>query len=133
METTFYSIFPDSSQLLPLEVVFSSAGTYFLANLSFRLVKTSSLPTGNSIFLFQVFFCKWEILLKFGGIHFLKTNHTAASGHHFFPIFFRYFLKWKPCFRILKAYSSISFTRLVQTNFLPTETVLFWSELFCCY
>ena len=55
-ENFFFFIFSDSSQLLPVEVVFSSNGTYFSANSSFRLVKTSFLSTEHSIFLCSKFF-----------------------------------------------------------------------------
>ena len=41
--------------LLQVEAAFSSTGTYFSANPSFRLVKASFLSTENSIFLFQFF------------------------------------------------------------------------------
>ena len=50
-------------------------------------MKTSFLSTGNSIFLFQVFFCQWKILLKFGESQILKTNHIPAGGHQFCSIF----------------------------------------------
>ena len=83
-------------------------------------------------FLIPSFFLLMENITEIGESQILKTNHIPASGHHFF-YFFKYFLKWKPCFRIVKAYFSISFIWLVQTNFLPSETVFFWSELFCCY
>ena len=110
-----------------------STGTYFSANLSFRLVRTRFLFTGNSIFLFHVFFCYWKKLLKFEGSQILKTNHIPASGQQFFSIFSRHFLKWKSCSRTVKGHFSISFTWLVQTNFLPMEKVFFCSESFCCY
>ena len=53
----FLPFFSDSSQLLPVKAVFSSTGAYFSASPSLRLVKTSFLSTGNSIFSFQEFFC----------------------------------------------------------------------------
>ena len=106
-------------------------------------------------FFIPSFFLLMENITETWGSQILKTNHIPASGHQFFSIFsdffffflyfyisiffflyfsiFLYFLKWKSCFRILEAYFSISFIWLVQTNFLPTETVFFWSELFCYY
>ena len=61
-----------------------------------------------------------------------KEDHIPASGHQFFFDLFRYFSKWKLCFRIVEAYFSISSTRRMQTNFLPTDIVFFffWLELF---
>ena len=64
--------------------------------------------------------------------NFKHERYSSARTPIFFD-FFRYFLKWKSSFRIVKAYFSISFTRLAQTNFMPAETALFWSELFFCY
>ena len=66
-----------------------------------------------------------------GEVNFLKTNHVPASGHQFFR-FFRDFLKWKQLFRIEETYFSISFTWLVQTDFLPSGNSIFWSVLFFC-
>ena len=66
---------------------FYSTGTYFSANPSFRLVKTSFLSTGNCVFLFQVFFYLWKIILKFGGSQILKTNHIPTRVHQFFRFF----------------------------------------------
>ena len=66
----FFSIFSDSSQLLPVETVHSSTGTYFSANPSFWLVETSLLSTGNSIVLFQVFSSSGNYYWNFGEVNF---------------------------------------------------------------
>ena len=51
----FFPIFSGSGQLLLVEAVFPSTGTYFSANFSFRPVEISFLSAGNSIVLFRVF------------------------------------------------------------------------------
>ena len=117
----------------PVEAVFSSTGTYFSANPSFRLVKTSSFVYWKQYFLIPSFFLLMENITETWGKSNFKDEPYSCYWTPIFFDFFRYFLKWKPCFRIVKAYFSISFIRQVQTNFLPTETVFFWSELFCCY
>ena len=80
-----------------------------------------------SIFLFQAFFLLIENITEIWG----KSNFKEWTPMFF--DFFRYFLKWKPCFCIVEAYFSIFFIRVVQTDFLPTETLFFWSKLFCYY
>ena len=69
----------------------------------------SFLSTGNSIFLFQVSFCRWKILLKFGGSQILKTNHIAAGGHHFLVCFLPIFFKVETVF----PYNRISFFNIL--------------------
>ena len=53
----FFPFSSDSSQLLSVEAVYSSAEAYFLVNPSFRLVKSSFLSTESSIALLSDFFC----------------------------------------------------------------------------
>ena len=55
---------------------------------------------------------------------FLRTNHAPASGHLFFR-FFQKFSKEKQFFRIANIYFSISFIRLVQTDFLLSGKSIF--------
>ena len=55
-------------------------------------------------------------------------SHILASGHQFFQ-FFRDLLKWKQLFRIVETYFSIFFSRLVQTDILPSGNSIFWSVL----
>ena len=62
----FFPIFSGSGQLLLVEAVFPSTGTYFSANFSFRQVEISFLSAENSIVLFRVFFCWRKLLLKLG-------------------------------------------------------------------
>ena len=118
---------------MSVKAIFSLNGTHFSVNLSFRLVRTSFLLTGNSIFTFHMFFLLMENITEIWGKSDFKEDHIPASGHQFFFDLFRYFSKWKLCFRIVEAYFSISSTRRMQTNFLPTDIVFFWSDLFCCY
>ena len=76
----FFSTFSDSSQLLPVKGVFSSTGTYFSVNPSFRLVKMSFLSTGNINFLFQVFSSNQKYYLNLGeAINFLHTETVFFS------------------------------------------------------
>ena len=77
----FFSIFSDSSQLLPVEAVFSSTRTYFSANALFRLLKTSFLSTWNADFLFHFFFLLIKILLKFPEKTNLKMSRIPASAN----------------------------------------------------
>ena len=48
----FFPFSSDTSQLLSVEVVYSSTEAYFPVNPSFRLVKSSFLSTESSIALF---------------------------------------------------------------------------------
>ena len=129
---SFSFIFSDSSQLLSAKAVFSSARTYCSANPSFRLVNMRFLSTGNSIFLFQVSFCRWKILLKFGGSQVLKTNHIAAGGHQFLVCFFQIFFKVEtPCpynkssfFNILYPASANECSAYENSIFLVRSTLL---------
>ena len=76
----FFSTFSDSSQLLPVKGVFSSTGTYFSVNPSFRLVKMSFLSTGNINFLFQVFSSNQKYYLNLEeAINFLHTETVFFS------------------------------------------------------
>ena len=69
-----------------------------------------------SIILFRVFFCKQTPLLKLGEVHFeRRTTFLLVETN-----FIRYFLKWKQLFRIAETYFSISFTQLLQMDFLPS-------------
>lgn len=49
------TIFSKNSQLVPVETVFPSTGTYFWGFLPFQFVETNILSAGNSIFLFRFF------------------------------------------------------------------------------
>ena len=108
-----------------------STGAYFSADLSFRLVETSFLFTGNCIFL-KFFAANGKYYWNLREVKFWRRTIFLLVDNNFFD-FSRHFLWWKSCFRIVKGYFSTSFTRLVQTNFLPMEKVIFWSESFCCY
>ena len=55
---------------------------------------------------------------------FLRTNHAPASGHLFFR-FFQKFSKKKQFFRTVNMYFSMSFIRLVQTDFLLSGKSIF--------
>ena len=55
-------------------------------------------------------------------------SHILASRHQFFQ-FFRDLLKWKQLFCIVETYFSIFFSRLVQTDILPSGNSIFWSVL----
>ena len=57
----FFPFSSDTSQLLSVEVVYSSTEAYFSVNPSFQLVKSSFLSTENSIALLSDFFC-WQRL-----------------------------------------------------------------------
>ena len=88
-------------------------------------MKTSFLSTGNSIFFYSDFFLLMETITEIWGKSNFKDETYSCQWTPIIFDFFRYFLILKPCFRIVKAYYSISFIRLVQTNFLPTETAFF--------
>ena len=105
---------------------FSSTGTYFLANPSFRQVKTSFFVYGKQCFFIpSIFLLKKNIAEIWGKSNFKDEPYYCQWTPIFFH-FFRYFLKWKPCFCLVKAYFSISYIWLVQMNFLATETVFFF-------
>ena len=102
----------------------AASGSSFFFNWNIFFSQSFIPASGNeffylleTVFFYSKHFSANGILLKFEGSQILKTNHIPASGHHFFSDFFRYFLKWKPCFRIVKVYFSISFIRLVQNEF----------------
>ena len=78
-----------------------------------------------SIVLFQVSFCKQKLWLKLGGSPFLKTNDIPARGHQFFQFFQRFF-KVDAAFPYSGNDFTISFTRLVQMDFLPSGNSFFW-------
>ena len=71
---------------------------FFTLNPSFRLVETSFLSAGNSIFFILRFFQLGETIIKIWGSKVLKTNHIPAGGNHFFNLL-RDFSKWKQLFR----------------------------------
>ena len=77
----FFSIFSDSSQLLPVEAVFSSTRTYFSANALFRLLKTSFLSTWNAVFLFHFFFLLIKNITEISEKTNLKMNRIPASAN----------------------------------------------------
>ena len=57
----FFPFSSDSSQLLSVEAVYSSAEAYFLVNPSFRLVKSSFLSTESGIALLSDFLCQQRL------------------------------------------------------------------------
>ena len=69
-----------------------------------------------------------KLFLKFEEIKFQRRTIILLADTNFLD-FSRYFLKCKPCCRIVEACFSTSFIRLVQTDFLPTEAVFFWSAI----
>ena len=105
----------DSSQLLPVEAVFLSTGTYW--------------KRGNELFVCWKQY--WKLLLKLGKSIFKDKPYSCQWTPIFFN-FFRDFLKWKQLFRIAETCVSISFIQLVQTDFLPSGNGTFWSGLFFC-
>ena len=64
-----------------------------------------------------------EIINEIVGSQILKANHILTDRYHFFSRFFQIFFKAEVMIPYSKKYFSISFIRLVQTNFLPTEIV----------
>ena len=78
-----FLFFSDSSQLLPVEAVYSSTGAYFSVNPSF--------PTStNELFVYWKHYCfilRLFLYLKSRGSEFLKMNHIPASRHQSFSIF----------------------------------------------
>ena len=68
----------------------------------------SILSTGNSIILFQFFFCQSKLLLKLGASQFLKTSHILASGPQVSRFFQRFFFEVKKLSRRVERYFSIS-------------------------
>ena len=86
METIFFH-FLRGSQPLPVEAVFVSTGAYFSVNPLFRLEKMTFLSTGNSIFLFEVFFQLMEIVTEFRGSQILRQTIYPLVD----TIFFRFF------------------------------------------
>ena len=83
-------------------------------------------------FIPSYFLLMWNITEIWGKSNFKDETYTCQWTPIFFN-FFRYFLKRKPCFRIVEAYFSIAFIRPVETDFLLMEIVFFWWELFCYY
>ena len=70
---------------MTVEAVFSSTGTYFLVNPSFRLVKTSFLSTRNYFFI-PIFFLLIKNIIEIWRKSNLKMNHIPAIGHQVFSI-----------------------------------------------
>ena len=72
----------------------SSNETYFSANLSFQIVKTSFLSTGNSIVLFRGFYAS-ETITETWGKSIFKDEVYSCKGAPIFSIFqkFKGFLK----------------------------------------
>ena len=115
----------------------SASSFFFSRNLSFS---QSFIPASENEFLvywkqyfkptvFQVFFLLTENITEIWGKSSFKRTIFLLMDTIFF--FFSIFSdKFKA-----EAYFSISFTWLVQTDFLPTEIVLFWfgQRFFCCY
>ena len=101
--------------------------------LFFRLVKTSFLSIGNSIFFIPSFFLPMENVTEIWGKSNFRDEPYSCWWTPILFYFFRYFLQWKPYLSIVEAYFSIFFIRLLQTSFLPTKTISFWLELFCSY
>ena len=69
--------------MLSVEEVYSSTGTYFSVS--------PSLASGNEFFVHcKQYFFYFDFFSASENDYwnqFLKTNHFAASGHHFFSIF----------------------------------------------
>ena len=118
----------------------AASGSSFFFNQNIFFSKSFIPASKNEFFVY------WKQYCFIPRFFLVKGNITEIQGKSNFkeepyfcqwrPLSFdfsRYFLKWKPCFRIIKAYFSVSFTRLLQTNFLPTERIFFWLELFCFY
>ena len=87
----------------------------------------------ETVFLYSKFLLLIENITKILGKSDFKDEPYSCKWTSFFFDSFRYSLKLKPCFRIVKTYFSIFFIQLMQTSFLPAEKVLFWLGLFCCY
>ena len=127
METIFFHFLRHQST--------AASGSSFFFNWNIFFSQSFIPASENEFFVYwkQCFFIPSFFLLMennteiWGKSNFKEEPYSCTSTPIFFN-FFRYFLKWKPCFRIIKAYFSISFIRLVQTNFLSTETVFFFGQ-----
>ena len=115
----------------------AASGSSFFFNWNIFFSQSFILASENDFFFYwkQCFFIPRLFMLLENNIEIWgKSNFNdepnSCTWTPIFFNFFRYFLKWKPCFCIVKAYFFIFFIRVVQTNFLPAETVFFYSELF---
>ena len=117
--------------MLPMTAVFSSTGTYFLFNHSFRLVETSFLSDGNSIVLFRFFFSQWKLLLKFDKSRFVQTNHDPVSGHQFFQLPQRLFQGEAAILCSGNVFFNKLLIRLKEANFLASGNSFFFTAVFC--
>ena len=69
--------------------------------------------------------------MKLGESLFLRTD-DASANRHLFCRFFQRFSKEKQFFSIVETHFSISFMRLMQTDFLLSRKCIFLVRLFCC-
>ena len=112
--------------MLPMTAVFSSTGTYFLFNHSFRLVERSFLSDGNSIVLFRFFFSQWKLLLKFDKSRFVQTNHDPVSRHQFFQLPQRLFQGEAAILCSGNVFFNKLLIRLKEANFLSSGNSFFF-------
>ena len=124
METIFFHFLRHQSTAA------SGSSFFFNWNIFFS---QSSIPASENEFFFYwkqcyfipSFFLPMKNITEICGKSNFKDEPYSCKWTPIFFNFFRYFWKRKPCFRIVKAYFSISLTRLGQTNFPPVETVFF--------
>ena len=124
METIFFHFLRHQST--------AASGSSFFFNWNIFFSQSSIPASENEFFVYwkQCFFIpRFFLLMKniteiCGKSNFKDEPYSCKWTPIFFN-FFRYFLKRKPCFRIVKVYFSISLIRLGQTNFPLVETVFF--------
>ena len=124
METIFFHFLRHQST--------AAIGSSFFFNWNIFFSQSSIPASENEFFVYwkQCFFIPSFFLLmknitEICGKSNFKDEPYSCKWTPIFFNFFRYFLKRKPCFRIVKVYFSISLIRLGQTNFPPVETMFF--------
>ena len=91
--------------------------TYFYTNLSFRLVETYFLSSGNSMLLFRASFLMLKSIIEIRGNQFLKKSIFFLVE----TIFFDFLARRSGYFRIVEKYFSTNASfRVVKRDFLAS-------------